>query len=94
MREGRGRKVNAQALLVAGGRTTGPTSSVMTLLPSATSWTTLSPLSRRLWGPASSMVGGRLWLVGGKAGRTYRREVGAPSFMLVNLIFSTLQEDL
>ena len=51
---------------MAGGVTTDYTSSVLTLLPSATSWTPLSPLPRRLAYPASSMVGGRLWLVGGK----------------------------
>jgi len=55
-----------QALLVAGGGTTDYTSSVLTLLPSATSWTPLSPLPRRLVALASSMVGGRLWLVGGR----------------------------
>merc|ERR1719430_448714 len=54
-----------QALLVAGGYTPHLTSSVLILLPSATSWTPLSPLPRRLNAPASSMVGGRLWLVGG-----------------------------
>jgi len=49
--------------------------SVVTLLPSATSWTPLSPLPRRLDIPASSMVGGRLWLVGGFGSSTYRAEV-------------------
>ena len=50
---------------------------MLTLLPSATSWTPLSPLPKRLAGAASSMVGGRLWLVGGK-GDSYIRitEVG------------------
>ena len=62
---GEGEGGTGQALLVAGGYTTGFTSSVVTLLPSATSWTPLSPLPSRLYGPASSMVGGRLWLVGG-----------------------------
>ena len=63
---------------MAGGRTGSRTSSVLTLLPSATSWTPLSPLPRRLYAPASSMVGGRLWLVGGWEGDrdTYRAEVG------------------
>ena len=62
---------------MAGGRTTDFTSSVLTLLPSATSWTPLSPLPRRLVTPASSMVGGRLWLVGGtdEDSRTHRAEV-------------------
>ena len=67
--------------MVAGGqvvgRSIGITASVLTLLPSATSWTPLSPLPRRLGYPASSMVGGRLWLVGGQEGTyTYRAEVG------------------
>ena len=60
---------------MAGGATTDYTSSVLTLLPSATSWTPLSPLPRRLWYPASSMVGGRLWLVGGQDDTTARLEV-------------------
>ena len=60
---------------MAGGGTPDITSSVLTLLPSATSWTPLSPLPRRLVTPASSMVGGRLWLVGGYDSETYRAEV-------------------
>ena len=74
---GEGEGGTGQALLVAGGATTDYTSSVLTLLPSATSWTPLSPLPRRLYAPAS-MVGGRLWLVGGrdKDSDTYRAEVG------------------
>ena len=72
---GEGEGGTGQALLVAGGVTTG-TSSVLTLLPSATSWTPLSPLPRRLYGAPSSMVGGRLWLVGGRSGSTFRTEVG------------------
>ena len=64
---GEGEGDTGQALLVAGGHPRGrPTSSVLTLLPSATSWTPLSPLPRRLSSLASSMVGGRLWLVGGE----------------------------
>jgi len=63
-----------QALLVAGGITREPRgdldgetiSSVVTLLPKATTWTLLSALPRRLKSAASSMVGGRLWLVGGR----------------------------
>ena len=75
---GEGEEGTGQALLVAGGGTPDITSSVLTLLPSATSWTPLSPLPRRLNAPASSMVGGRLWLVGGrdKDSDTYRAEVG------------------
>ena len=73
---GEGEGGTGQALLVAGGVTTGYTSSVLTLLPSATSWTPLSPLPRRLYAPAS-MVGGRLWLVGGLAEDSiWRAEVG------------------
>ena len=61
---------------MAGGWTTDWTSSVLTLLPSATTWTPLSPLPRRLYAPAS-MVGGRLWLVGGLAEDSiWRAEVG------------------
>ena len=78
---GEGEGGTGQALLVAGGGTPDITSSVLTLLPSATSWTPLSPLPRRLYGAPSSMVGGRLWLVGGvEIGRdgcyTRRAEVG------------------
>ena len=51
-------------------------SSVVTLLPKATTWTLLSPLPRRLDSAASSMVGGRLWLVGGRGPAGYRAEVG------------------
>ena len=62
---------------MAGGGTPDITSSVLTLLPSATSWTPLSPLPRRLAAPASSMLGGKLWLVGGsdEDSNTYRAEV-------------------
>ena len=73
---GEGEGGTGQALLVAGGGTPDITSSVLTLLPSATSWTPLSPLPRRLYGASSSMVGGRLWLVGGRSGSTFRTEVG------------------
>ena len=57
----------SQALLVAGGWQSS-ISSVITLLPSASSWTTLNPLPNfpYLTKTGYSMVGGRLWLVGGK----------------------------
>jgi len=57
-----------QALLVAGGWPSS-VSSVITLLPSASSWTTLNPLPNfpNLAKIGYSMVGGRLWLVGGYA---------------------------
>ena len=57
----------SQALLVAGGWPSS-VSSVITLLPSASSWTTLNPLPNfpSLAKIGYSMVGGRLWLVGGK----------------------------
>jgi len=55
-----------KALLVAGGWPSS-VSSVITLLPSASSWTTLNPLPNfpYLSKTGYSMVGGRLWLVGG-----------------------------
>ena len=59
----------SQALLVAGGwPSSEAASSVITLLPSASSWTTLNPLPNfpYLTKTGYSMVGGRLWLVGGK----------------------------
>ena len=58
----------SQALLVAGGWPSS-VSSVITLLPSASSWTTLNPLPNfpHLAKTGYSMVGGRLWLVGGYA---------------------------
>ena len=64
----RGEGSTSQALLVAGGWQSS-VSSVITLLPSASSWTTLNPLPNfpNLAKIGYSMVGGRLWLVGGYA---------------------------
>ena len=64
----------AQALLVAGGwPSLEPDSSVLTLLPSASSWTNLNPLPNFpfLAKAGYSMVGGRLRIVGGQEGGTH-----------------------
>ena len=64
----------AQALLVAGGwPSLEHDSSVLTLLPSASSWTNLNPIPNFpfLTKAGYSMVGGRLWIVGGQVSDTY-----------------------
>jgi len=63
-----------KALLVAGGwPSLEHDSSVLTLLPSASSWTNLNPLPNFpfLAKAGYSMVGGRLWIVGGQGSDTY-----------------------
>ena len=66
-----------QALVVAGGRfivTTLPyTSSVLTLLPGATNWTSLASLPQPLAGAGASIVGGRMRVNGGYDGGSRRR---------------------
>ena len=71
-----------QALVVAGGRffvtfSDRPlTSSVLTLLPGATNWTSLASLPRPLRYAGASIVGGRLRVNGGQdGGFSYRSEV-------------------
>jgi len=65
------------ALVVAGGYTSGRTSSVLTLLPGAADWTSLASLPRPLNSAPASIVGGRLRLTGGRdsRGSSYRSEV-------------------
>ena len=64
-----------QAFIVAGGWTSGYTSSVVTLLHGATAWTPLASLPRTLLGVRASIVGGRIRINGGWAGGSYRSEV-------------------
>ena len=59
-----------QAFIVAG----GSTSSVVTLLHGATTWTPLASLPRTLAGARASIVGGRIRINGGYDGST-RSEV-------------------
>ena len=62
-----------QALIVAGGYIT---SSVLTLLPGATSWTSFASLPLALHShPQASIVGGRLRMIGGSGGGVARSEV-------------------
>ena len=61
--------------MVAGGQTSGYTSSVVTLLPGATAWTPLAPLPRPLFDAQASIVGGRFRVTGGYDGGSRRSEV-------------------
>ena len=64
--------------MVAGGYTSGRTSSVLILLPGAEDWTPLASLPRRLSYAQASIVGGRLRVTGGRDdGDSYRSEVMA-----------------
>ena len=56
-----------QAFVVAGGNdgTDNLLSSVLTLIPGATSWTPLASLPRALYQTKASIVGGMLRLIGG-----------------------------
>jgi len=63
------------ALVVAGGQTSGYTSSVLTLLPGAEDWTSLISLPRPLKGAQATIVGGRLRVTGGSDGSSRRSEV-------------------
>ena len=64
-----------QAFIVAGGYTSGLTSSVVTLLHGATHWTPLASLPRTLYGARASIVGGRIRINGGFDGGSRRTEV-------------------
>lgn len=64
-----------QALIVAGGQhAKSGLSTVLTLIPGATTWTQLASLPRQLSSPQASIVGGRLRLSGG-IGISTRSEV-------------------
>ena len=68
----------AQAFIVAGGEdgSFNLLSSVLTLLPGATAWTSLPSLPRALDMAQASMVGGRIRVTGGgDDGGSYRSEV-------------------
>ena len=64
-----------QALVVAGGYTSGVTSSVLTLLPGAADWTPLDSLPRPLGYAQASIVGGRLRVNGGNGPGSFGSEV-------------------
>ena len=65
-----------QAFIVAGGKTSGYTLSVVTLLPGATAWTPLASLPRGLYLARASIVGGMIRINGGADGEySYRFEV-------------------
>ena len=64
-----------QAFIVAGGSTSDWTSSVVTLLRGATTWTTLASLPRALAAAGASIVGGRIRINGGVDGVSFRSEV-------------------
>ena len=69
---------SVQALVVAGGQGNGSSllTSVLSLLPGTTTWTSLASLPRALDGVVASLVGGRIRLVGGRDGEgSYRQEV-------------------
>jgi len=59
-------------LVVAGGVTSGYTSSVLALLPGAEDWTPLASLPRQLAYTQASIVGGRLRVNGGQGYQGYR----------------------
>ena len=64
-----------QAFIVAGGKTSWFTSSVVTLLHGATAWTPLASLPRTLSWARASIVGGRIRINGGYDGGSSRSEV-------------------
>ena len=64
-----------QAFVVAGGYTSDYSSSVVTLLHGATTWTPLASLPRALWSARASIVGGRIRINGGWDGGSQRSEV-------------------
>ena len=54
-----------QEYIVAGGRTGSDTDSVLSLLPGASSWTTLASLPRTVYEGQASLVGGNMRVAGG-----------------------------
>ena len=71
--------------VVAGGWTSGLTSSVLTFLPGAEEWTDLASLPRPLRGAQASIVGGRLRVTGGideYDGYSFRSEVMAHEILV------------
>ena len=68
--------LHVQAFIIAGGFGLGDTlSGVVTLLRGATVWTSLTSLPRRLGVARSSIVAGKMRLIGGFDGSSYRSEV-------------------
>ena len=73
-----------QAFVVAGGLSHSYSrysylSSVLTFLPGSAAWTPLVSLPRALTAPRASVVGGKIRVVGGYGGGSYRSEVMAKS---------------
>ena len=68
--------------MVAGGTTSGWTSSVLILLPGAEDWTDLASLPRPLGHAQASIVGGRLRVTGGWDGSSSRSEVMAQEILV------------
>ena len=71
-----------QAFVVAGGLSHSYSrysylSSVLTFLPGSAAWTPLVSLPRALTAPRASVVGGKIRVVGGYRGGSYRSEVMA-----------------
>ena len=66
-----------QAYLIAGGYVSGSVSaSALTLLPGASSWTTISSLPRALYHAKASIVGGKIRVSGGRDDNNiYKAEV-------------------
>ena len=59
--------MSLQEFIVAGGSipSYSRTDTVLSLLPGATSWTSIASLPLRLWSPRASVVGGKMRVVGG-----------------------------
>ena len=67
-----------QAYLIAGGYVSGSVSaSALTLLPGASSWTSISSLPRALYHAKASIVGGKIRVTGGRdeTNSIYKAEV-------------------
>ena len=66
-----------QAYLIAGGYVSGSVSaSALTLLPGASSWTSISSLPRALYHAKASIVGGKIRVAGGREDNSiYKAEV-------------------
>ena len=67
-----------QAFIIAGGHVSGSSysTSALTLLPGASSWTAISSLPQALFEAAASIVGGKMRVAGGREDNSvYRAEV-------------------
>ena len=77
---------NFQAFIVAGGHGLYYTSSVLTLLPGASTWTNLASLPQPLNDVHASIVGSKMRLTGGFDGSSYKYEASISKWInfLVN----------